>query len=270
MQKEIRFRNITGYYVAEGAGIPVMLVHGFCGEGSVWNEMIRLFPPDFKLIIPDLPGYGKSVMNQIDVAGDEISIELYAEYLHAIAEQENLPPFNLIGHSMGGYAALAFAEMFPQHIQKLCLFHSHPFEDTDEKKESRRKAIEFIEKYGTGLFTDELYNNLFALEYQSQHPEKVKAIKEKAACYSPATLITSLLAMIRRKNRAEILKNLSIPVLLIIGRLDKAIDYNISLAMCSLAPITEVHILPNVGHMGMIEAPEQTAAIICNFINTRF
>jgi pimeloyl-ACP methyl ester carboxylesterase len=120
------------------------------------------------------------------------------------------------------------------------------------------------------LFTDELYNNLFALEYQSQHPEKVKAIKEKAACYSPATLIASSLAMIKRKNRAEILKNLSIPVLLIIGRLDKAIDYNISLAMCSLAPITEVHILPHVGHMGMIEAPEQTAAIICNFIKTQF
>jgi pimeloyl-ACP methyl ester carboxylesterase len=264
MQKEIHFKNITGYYTIEGYGEPIMLVHGFCGEGAVWDELKKFLPKNYKIIIPDLPGYGKSEI--LNSTSEIITVEYYAEYLNAIAEKENLQQFTLVGHSMGGYAALAFAEMFPSKLKKICLFHSHPYEDAAEKKESRRKSIQFIEKYGTELFTDELYNTLFASAFYETHPEVVKAIKEKATHYPPETLIGSTQAMINRKDRSEVMKNISVPVLLIIGRQDKAIDYDKSLAMCSLAAVTEVHILQEVGHMGMLEASEQTAQIISKFV----
>jgi pimeloyl-ACP methyl ester carboxylesterase len=263
MQKEIQFKNVKGYYTVEGEGEPVMLVHGFCGEGAVWDEMKKFLPKNFKLIIPDLPGYGKSALSP---QHSEINIEFYAEYLNAIAEKENLQQFSLVGHSMGGYAALTFAEMYPNKLKKLCLFHSHPYEDDETKKENRRKSIRFIEQHGTKLFSDELYNTLFAPSFYEQQPEVVKAIKEKATHYPPETLIGSTQAMINRKDRSAVMKNISVPVLLIIGKQDKAIDYDKSMAMCSLAPVTEVHILQEAGHMGMLEAPEKTAQMICNFI----
>jgi len=264
MQKEIQFKNVSGNYTVEGAGEPLMLVHGFCGEGSVWDELKKYFPKNFKLIIPDLPGYGNSEIQ--NSTSEIISIEFYAEYLNAVVETEKIERFTLVGHSMGGYAALAFAEMFPKKLKKICLFHSHPYEDAPEKKESRRKSIQFIEKYGTKLFTDELYNTLFAHAFYESHPEVVKSIKEKATHYPPETLIGSTHAMINRRDRSAVMKNISVPVLLIIGRQDKAIDYDKSLAMCSLAPVTEVHILQQAGHMGMLEAPEQTAQIISKFV----
>jgi pimeloyl-ACP methyl ester carboxylesterase len=263
-EKEIQFKNTSGYYTVEGNGEPIMLVHGFCGEGAVWNEMKRFLPKDYTLIIPDLPGYGNS--NIRNSASEIISIEYYAEYLSAIADKENLQQFMLIGHSMGGYTVLAFAEMFPEKLKKLCLFHSHPYEDDATKKENRRKSIRFIEKYGTKLFTDELFNTLFAPAFYEQQPEAVKHVKEMVKKYPPRTLISSCEAMIARKDRSDVMKNISASVLLIIGRQDNAIDYDKSLAMCSLASVTELHILQHVGHMGMLEAPEQTAQMICNFI----
>jgi pimeloyl-ACP methyl ester carboxylesterase len=268
MQKEIQFKNVKGYYALGGEGEPVMPVHGFCGEGAVWDEMKKHLSKNFKLIIPDLPGYGKSQI--INHKSEIINVEFYAEYMNAIAEKENLQQFTLVGHSMGGYAALAFAELFPDRLKKLCLFHSHPYDDDETKKENRRKSIRFIEQHGTKLFTDELYNTLFAPAFYEQHPEVVEAIKEKATHYPPETLIDSTQAMINRKDRSNVLKNISVPVLLIIGRQDKAIDYDKGLAMCSLAPVTEVHILQEAGHMGMLEAPEKTAQMICNFMERKF
>lgn len=266
MQKEFIFNQARGWYSDEKGLTCVttlMLVHGFCGEGSVWDEMKKYLPADYRIITPDLPGYGQA---ELPASTDVVTIEYYAEYLHAIAEKEQLQDIILIGHSMGGYTALAFAEKFPALIKKLCLFHSHPFEDTSQKKETRQRAMQFIAKYGTRAFVDEFYDTLFTPQFLSTHPEVVNTIKEKASRYQPQTLIASTQAMIRRKDRSEVLKNLSVPVLLIIGGQDKAIEYELSKAMCSLAPITDVHILEEVGHMGMLEAPQQTAQIISNFI----
>ncbi len=270
--KQIQFKNIAGSYTVEGNGEPLLLVHGFCGEGAVWNEMISHLPETYHLIVPDLPGYGKSVISyQSSVFSvEDITVEFYAKYIKAILEQEQIVQVTFVGHSMGGYTALAFAEMFPQQIKKLCLFHSHPYEDEPEKKESRKKSIRFIEKFGSELFVDELYNNLFAETYYKQFPEKIKTIKAQAALYPKETLMASCHAMINRKDRSEVMKQLQAPVLLIIGKEDKAIENDKSLNMCALADVTNVAILEGVGHMGMLEAPEKTAEIIRNFVDLNF
>lgn len=266
--KQIQFKNVSGYYKVAGDGEPLLLLHGFCGEGAVWNEMIAFLPKKYKLIVPDLPGYGKSVNYTPPTTHsiEKTTIEFYAEYIKAILEQEQIAQVTFVGHSMGGYTALAFAEMFPQQIKKLCLFHSHPYEDEPEKKENRKKAILFLEKFGSKLFVDELYNNLFAAAFYNLQPKKINAIKTAASLYPKETLMASCNAMINRKDCSEVMKQLQVPVLLIIGKEDKAIENDKSLNMCALANVTDIAILESVGHMGMMEVPEKTAEIICNFM----
>src|SRR5690606_23626180 len=198
------------------------------------------------------------------------SIEFYAEYLNEILQQEKIESIHLVGHSMGGYTALAFAEKFPKKTSKLCLFHSHPYEDDEEKKTGRKKAIQFIEKNGSELFVNELYNSLFAPAFYDKNPAQVAAIKKQASTYSPQSLIGSCYAMINRKDRSAIMKQLDVPVLLIIGKQDNAIPYQLSLQMCSLAPVSEIHLLDDTGHMGMLEDTERCAAIIHRFLETEF
>jgi pimeloyl-ACP methyl ester carboxylesterase len=267
--KQIQFKNVSGFYKVLGSGEPVLLLHGFCGEGAVWNDLISFLPKQHKLIVPDLPGYGKSVFSPqtTDHSIKGISVEFYAEYIEAILDKEQIEQVTFVGHSMGGYTALAFAEMFPQQIKKLCLFHSHPYEDELEKKENRRRAVQFLEKYGSKLFVEELYNNLFATAFYELQPEKVNSLITMAAQYSKEGLMASCYAMINRKDRSLVMQQLQVPVLLIIGKEDKAIENDKSLNMCALANVTDVAILEGVGHMGMIEAPEQTAQMICNFMH---
>lgn len=267
-EKQIQFNNVLGYYKVIGEGEPLLLLHGFCGEGNVWNNLIAFLPKQYKLIVPDLPGHGQAVFSfqSSDFSVENVTIEYYAEYVKAILEQEQVEQVTFVGHSMGGYTALAFAEMFPQQVKKLCLFHSHPYEDEPQKKENRKRAIKFIEKFGSKLFVEELYNNLFAESFLKLQVEEVDALKTMAAQYSKETLIASCHAMINRKDRSKAMQQLQVPVLLIIGKEDKAIEKEKSLNMCALAKITQVEIIESVGHMGMIETPEQTAKMICNFM----
>ena len=112
------------------------------------------------LIVPDLPGAGKSDMI------DDMSMEGMAEMLKAIIDKEKISSFVLIGHSMGGYITLAFAEKYPQYLIKFGLFHSTAYADNEEKKAIRRKGIDFIKEHGAFEFLKNTTPNLFSPDYK--------------------------------------------------------------------------------------------------------
>ena len=138
MKKQLLYQNNRIVYAVEGAGKPVMLVHGFGEDSSVWVNQIPFLKDHFQLIIPDLPGSGESAMV------DDMSMEGMAEVLKAVADKETNELFTLIGHSMGGYITLAFAEKYSNRLNGFGLFHSTAFADSEEKKATRQKGIEFI------------------------------------------------------------------------------------------------------------------------------
>lgn len=265
--KKILFQKQPCYYTIEGEGEPLMLVHGFCGDGTIWNKLKANLLPKYQLIIPDLPGYGQSCIVSKDYVIEKFSTEHYADYLHQILVYENIPAAHIIGHSMGGYTALAFAEFFPHKLLSLVLFHSHCYEDEQAKKESRNKAIAFVKKYGNRIFVEELYANLFAPAFYAANKTLISEITKEVQKINSNAIIASCYAMINRKDRSNVLKNIKKPVLIIIGKLDTAINYDQTLNMCALPNVANVHILQQVGHMGMLEAPEETALIIKDFFN---
>jgi pimeloyl-ACP methyl ester carboxylesterase len=263
----IQFQNKKIFYRTEGKGKPVMLVHGFAENGNIWNKQIDSLKENNLLIIPDLPGSGDSEM-----LDGEISIKDYAEVLKSLAEEvifkNNLATqFCMIGHSMGGYITLAFAEKYPQLLNSFGLFHSSAFADNEEKIITRKKGIDFIKKNGTEPFLKASIPNLFCEESKKEKPELIGQLFDLAKNISPEALIRYYEAMIGRPDRTSVLRTFEKPVLFIIGKHDAAVPLDVSLQQCHLPSISVVHILRRSAHMGMWEEEELSGSLMKNFLH---
>jgi len=257
---QYRFRNRNIHYTQTGDGTPVVLLHGFCEDRRIWHDFQTDLARDYQVIAIDLPGFGQSETLE------NASINNYAEGVRAIIEQLNLQDLILIGHSMGGYVALAFAEKNASSLLGLGLFHSHPFADEADKKDARTKAAEFVKTHGAGTYTSQLLPKLFAPDFSKKHPEIIRQLVENAASYTNEGIVAALQAMRDRPDRSAVLQTLQCPVLFIIGEKDTAVSQEYSSAQTHLPQTAAIHILPKVGHMGMFEASEETLKIVRDFI----
>ena len=268
MQKTrvIQYKNKSIHYRVIGKGRPVLLIHGFAEDGNIWNELIKDLQNNFLLIVPDLPGSGKSEMLE-----GNISIEDYADVIKEILNIEtskvspkggDLEGAVLIGHSMGGYITLAFAKKYPEQLNGFGLFHSSAFADDEEKKQTRRKAIDFIKANGSYAFLGTAIPNLFA---DKQHLKEMEDLIEAGKKFKPEALIQYYHAMINRLDTTEVLKTFNKPVLFIIGEKDNAVPMQASLQQCHLPAKAHVHLL-DTGHMGMIEQSERSLSIVESFL----
>lgn len=256
--RSIQYQNKNIYYRITGKGNPVVLLHGFGEDGNIWNGLMSGLQENYQLIVPDIPGSGNSEMLE-DKNG---SIEEYAAVLMAILNKEKITQCCVIGHSMGGYIALAFAEKYPGYLNGLGLFHSSAFADDAEKKATRVKAISFIKENGSYAFLKTAIPNLFA---GKQHRAEMEELIEKGKQFTPGALIQYYNAMINRPDTSHVLKSFTGPVLFIIGEKDNAIPLQASLQQSHLPAQAHVHIL-DTGHMGMIEKSTESLRIVHSFL----
>jgi pimeloyl-ACP methyl ester carboxylesterase len=252
----------TLFYRDEGSGLPVLLLHGFAEDGSIWNKQTEQLKTNYRLLIPDLPGSGRSSA----LTGDT-SMEKMAEDILLLFDQEEIQHCVLIGHSMGGYISLAFAEKYPERLKGLGLFHSTAYPDTEEKKTARRKSIEFIQKNGSAPFIRQSTPNLFAPETRKDHPELIDEMIDRYSNFSPDSLAYYYEAMIRRPDRTAILEHSKNPVLFVIGSHDQAVPPQQALQQSHIPALSHIHILNHSGHAGMLEEPGQSYRILQSYLN---
>lgn len=259
----ILFRNKKIFYHIEGQGKPVLLLHGFGENGNIWNKQAEPLQKNYSVIVPDLPGSGQS-----EILEGACTLDDYAEAVKAIADEaiqknknNKTNQFCMIGHSMGGYITLAFAEKYPELLNSFGLFHSSAFADTDTKIATRKKGIEFIKKNGSAAFLKTINPNLFSKNSQNAHPELIEQLLEIGKDISPEALIQYYEAMILRPDRTTVLSSFSKPVLFIIGKEDTVVPLESSLRQCHLPAVSSVHILQQSGHIGMWE--EENTATSC-------
>lgn len=259
--KTISFRDAKVAYQIEGKGFPVVLIHGFCSDNRIWEDFKQdLLEENYKVVTIDLPGFGASDVVQ------PVSIRYYAEAVLAVLDERKLGEVILIGHSMGGYTALAIAELAPERLKGVGLFHSQPYADSDEKKEGRAKQISFIRRQGHQLYVKQLIPKLFPAKYGLSYPFDLDKLIHRAARYQAEGIIAGLEAMANREDRAAVLSEISCPVLFIVGGEDTAVPPEASRKQLALPAVAEIHVLEKVGHMGMIEASRQTQLMVRQFV----
>lgn len=260
MSKTLTYDSKKIYYQVFGTGNTVILIHGFGEDGDIWKQQAAYLSENFKVIVPDLPGSGKSEMIE------DMSMESIAEVIHSIIHEEGIDACPVIGHSMGGYIALALAETYYNHVSALGLFHSTAFADSEEKKDARRKGIAFIQQHGAFAFLKNTLPNLYSPQSIDEKPGLIAEQTAAAHNFSAQSLVSYYEAMMNRPDRSNVLKENKIPVLFVMGKYDTAVPVADGLKQCHLPEKSYIHILQNTGHMGMVEEPNIANDILKKFL----
>ena len=261
-QHTILYQGIQLHYRKVGVGAATLLIHGFGEDGNVFNQAIKYLPEQGTLLIPDLPGSGESEVWPTA----EPSLNDFALALNAILENEGIEKCSVMGHSMGGYIALAFAEQFPEKIVALGLLHSTAYADSTERIQKRKQAIDFIEREGAAAFLRISLPGLFAPAFREQGKAEIESLLTSMKQVSPKTLIQYYRAMMKRPDSSKLLASAPYPVMFIIGQEDEIVKASDTLQLANITANAYIHVLNNVGHMSMLEAPESFANLLLYFM----
>ncbi|MEI6411715.1 MAG: alpha/beta hydrolase [Bacteroidota bacterium] len=238
--------------------VPLLLLHGFCEDASVWDDLV-LRKPHLPILRMDLPGFGES---QVPAAG---TMDAYAEAVAAALDAADVHTCVLAGHSMGGYTGLAFARRFPERLAGLCLVHSHPYADTPERVDARRRGIELLKSGKKDLYVAQLFPGLFEPKFGDSHPDLLADLIKKGQQGPAEGIICALEAMMNRDDHSETLRDLQCPAAFLLGSADMLVPQDQGLKAAVLPAISKVHLMPGVAHMGMFEAPAETADMLETF-----
>jgi pimeloyl-ACP methyl ester carboxylesterase len=197
-------------------------------------------------------------------------MELMAQAIHALLQSRSIKKCVLVGHSMGGYVMLAFAQLFPENVAGLVLLHSSVYADTEEKKKSRLQEIDMIEK---GRLNQIIANHLpktFASENLTRFQPILDEMNQRALRHDTKGVCALIRGMMERPDRQELIRNFSKPMLFIFGKKDNFISVDAAERMLLLNAKIQSEWLYNSGHMGFMEEPDEAIATIESFMNNSF
>lgn len=248
------------YYTVHGSGEVIVLLHGFPMDGQLWNKVVSELSEKYCLIIPDFPGCGRSTYDS-----DDITVEDMALFVKQILLNEGVDKAIIAGHSMGGYATMAFAELYPEMLKGIGLIHSFATADSEEKKEQRIKSIELFRKGGSVPFVRQMIPALFAESTKKILNDEINELTERAILTKANNLEAFYKAMINRGDRTRIFNKVNVPVLWIIGREDGIANPRNLIQQTSLSNVNFVYVYNNCGHMSMIETPQKMCSDLISF-----
>lgn len=247
-------------YEERGEGMPLVLVHGFPFDGSIWREQLEELGREARVIAIDLPGFGRSQA----LAGDEASIDDYADAIARWAGELGLNRLVLAGHSMGGYVALAFARRHPEMLAGLVLVCTRPGPDTEQAREGRYKMIGDVEERGAQAVVDAMLPRLVSERTREKRPEVADQVREVMLRQSSEGIIAALRAMATRPDATPTLGQIQVPTAVIGGADDAIIPAaEEDLMAATIAGATQVRI-DSAGHMPMLEQAERLNEALLN------
>ncbi len=260
MSKFFTYRNAKVHYTTKGKGPLVLLLHGFLEDVTIWKGLVNYLSKNYQVACLDLPGHGKS-----ECMGYVHSMELMADVALELMKQINKRKCHLIGHSMGGYAALAFAEQYPDKMLSLSLVCSNARADLPEKKLDRTRAIQLV-KTKKKAFVELAIPPLFHTKVKS-HTRAINTTKKIAHRTSIQGTIAAISGMRDRYEREIVLKFAPYPVLIIAGEMDKIIPLQWLEEQALVAENCQLKILKDIGHMPFYEAPLILESSIKRFLD---
>ncbi|TNE50720.1 MAG: alpha/beta hydrolase [Bacteroidetes bacterium] len=238
--------------------VPLVLLHGFCEDSSLWDPVLPGLQV-FRILRIDLPGFGASDPPLTP------GMDSYVDAVCVVLNELNIPTCILYGHSMGGYVALEFARQHAERLAGLSLIHSHPFADSPDRIEARRKGIELLQHGKKDLYVAQLFPGLFAPAFARQHPDIVEAMVQKGRQGPEAGIIAALTGMIERRDQQDTLAQCACPVQFVLGALDGIIPLEQAMSATPYPAISDVRVFSEIGHMAMFEAPELLMQAVSEF-----
>ncbi|WP_158962126.1 alpha/beta fold hydrolase [Myroides fluvii] len=248
ISKSLLYKNIQINYYDSGKGNTLIFLHGFLENGKMWKYYMDHFATKYRVISMDLLGHGGT-----GCLGYIHSMEDMADAVHAVISHLKLKRVTLIGHSMGGYVSLAFAELYPDHVKRIILINSTARADSPERVQNRDRAIDLIKK-NAPMFITMAINNLFADHIRPQYEQEINHTREEALKTATQGVIAALEGMKTRIDREVLLHFAPYSIAFILGKSDPVMPYQDTIDQ-TLGTKAEVITLEG-GHMLHIEQKE--------------
>ena len=245
--EKIKINDIELAYTRRGKGTPLLLLHGYPLDHHLWDDVAPLLEDTFELILPDLRGFGEST-----IVDSPFTMDDYASDIAGLLDQLGIQKTAIVGHSMGGYVALAFARLYPERVSGLGLVSSQVLADPPDRKEGRYKSAADVSDKGIGGVVETM-----TPKFTSDEPLQAFA-RETMERQQPAAFIGSLKAMAERMDSTPLLSSFKFPVVIIHGEADALIPIDRAREVKKAIPQAHLVELNGAGHMPMMEAKEET------------
>lgn len=254
----LEHKGISVYFSQEGRGEVVVLLHGFLENSGMWKDLIPELSNSNTIVAIDLLGHGRT-----SCIGYIHTMEMMADMVNAVLIHLKINEAKFIGHSMGGYVALAFAELYPEKIQGLCLMNSTAVADSTEKQVNRDRAIAAV-KHNHKTFVSMSISNLFAPDNRERFENEIEQVKNEALDMNVQGIVAALEGMKIRKDHTNILQNSSFIKMMIAGHEDPILNFE---SLTSQLVGTDVMFVElSGGHMSHIENKKELTYNLKHFI----
>ena len=261
---KIKLNGWTINYTERGLpqGVPVVFVHGFPFDHTMWEPQMKALPNHFRAITYDIRGHGAS-----DVGDGQYTIEFFVDDLIALLDHLVIQKAIVCGLSMGGYIALRAYERHPDRFSGLVLCDTKSEADTNQGKINRSATLKKVKSDGVGAFADEFVKAIFAPQTFHTHPEIIESIKRIIRGNSPLGVAGAALALATRTDTTGVLTTIRVPTLILVGEHDKLTPPSASEAMQKQIPGSELHIIPDAAHMSNVENAPLFDKYLIDFLN---
>jgi len=243
------------FYEEQGTGLPVILLHGFPYNHTVWQPVASRMACDARLILPDLRGHGQSPVTE-----GVYTMRIMVEDIINLMDRLSLEKVVLVGHSMGGYIALDFARAYPSRLAGLGLVASHAAADSPERKMARYKTAREILKHGVHRYAD---GNAARVTF---NPDLAPVLHAIMMTTPPLGAAGAMKGMAERLDSMELLPQINVPAVVVLGESDLFIPPEVPETMEQLLPKGWLVKIPATGHVPMMEKPDEVSEALCDLL----
>ena len=260
---KIEINKINFDYRDEGAGIPVVFIHAFPLNQSMWDEQLAAMKNHCRVITLDLRGFGESRATAQSSTMDEMASDV-----RGLMAALDIDRAVLAGLSMGGYISLAFYRNYPEAVRGLVLADTRATKDTTEARERRLKSAEKAEREGARAIADDMIPLLLGRSTAESRPDIVERVRAMIEANPPEAIAAAQRGMAERRDSTAILAGIDFPTLIIVGAEDALTPVAEAEAMRNAIRGARMQVVEGAGHLSNLEQPDQFNSIMIGFIKT--
>lgn len=260
----VQINDLQLAYTDTGIGRPIVLIHGYPFNRSLWNEQIAALSNSYRVIAPDLRGFGDSE------ASDQAAMNDYAHDVASLLDHLEIPRAAIGGLSMGGYVALAFYKQFRSRVRALVLADTRAQADTEEGKQTREQQAQKALAEGMAGIADAMLPKLLTPETVSKRPEIVKRVRDMMLKTKPQGAAAALRGMAERDDQTELLAKIAVPTLIVVGSEDQITPVADSEKMHQAIAGSRLVVLEKAAHVSNLEQTEQFNEALLDFLKASF
>jgi len=259
--KSIRIDDIQVAYTDTGTGRPVVLIHGYPFNRSLWNEQVAALSANHRVIAPDLRGFGES-----EASDGTATMNRMAQDVALLLDHLEIARATIAGLSMGGYVALAFYKQFASRVRALILADTRAQADTDEAKQTRAQQAEKALAEGMAGIADAMLPKLLTPETVSKRPEIVKRVRDMMLKTKPQGAAAALRGMAERDDQTSLLAKITVPALILVGAEDAITPVGDSEQMAQAIAGSRLVVFENAGHVSNLERTDEFNQALLEFL----